>query len=184
MLCFYFFIFTWHIFISNVNIISFFNFLSSERFLQYSKIKYKNSFCFFRRAPWSFFITVIWVLLLLLIQRWWLYFSMSYARLLFFCFLLSGLSFICCCFCTASASDLRECFYPKAFFTLHSFPTFGACTTTTYFSRLLWSNQLNLKITRASGYSLKYISAPTVCLKHTTIHKFKIQKQALFKFEK
>ena len=105
-------------------------------------------------------------------------------QIAFFCFLLSGLSFICCCFCTTSASDLRECFYPKPFFTLHSLPTFGACTTTTYFSRLLWSNQLNLKITRASGYSLKYISAPTVCLKHTTIHKFKIQKQALFKFEK
>ena len=38
------------------------------------------------------------------------------------CFL-SGTPFLCCC--TVSATDLGEFFYSQAFFTFHSFPTFG-----------------------------------------------------------
>ena len=73
--------------------------------------------------------------------------------LLFFCFpasvLIMGphwLPDVCCCCCNASATDLREHFFHQLCFTLNSFPTFGACTTTTcFYQGFPGSQQFNLE---------------------------------------
>ena len=51
----------------------------------------------------------------------------------------------------------RTFFTHRGFFTLHSF---------LLFSRLLWGRQFNLKVSRASCWSLKHSPGPAICLNH------------------
>ena len=65
---------------------------------------------------------------------------------------------------TANATDLRERFSLSGIFYLALLAAF---------SRLSWSWQFNLKVSRASCWSFKYSPGPTICLNHSnpqTIH--------------
>ena len=62
------------------------------------------------------------------------------------------------CWCTASAAGLRELFYSQAFFTLHSFPTFG----TAYFIKALMGDDSS---------SLKVAGAPTEVQNTNSAHQ-------------
>ena len=63
-------------------------------------------------------------------------------------------------------------FYPQAFFTLHSFPTFSVTTTTTCFYRdFPESWQFFLEGCRVAHCNSKYIPDPSVYLDHTVFSK-------------
>ena len=109
----------------------------------------KNSCYFCFRRTLEVFIRVFWALSYLFTQYCWFYLSGHFYRAtytlpwlhspmktstgseryltaIFFFYHVS--CFWRCCCCTTSAADLREFFLPSGLFTLHSFPTFRACT--------------------------------------------------------
>ena len=74
-------------------------------------------------------------------------------------------------------------FHPEPFFTLYSFPTFDACTTSIcFYQDFPGSRQFLLEVCKASHCSSKHRPAPSVCLNHTVFHKYVINQELYLNF--
>ena len=91
----------------------------------------------------------------------WIFFCCLFVRYFVFVFL------YCECYILQ-----RDFFHPQAFFTLHSFPTFGISTTTIcFYQGFSESWQFFLEGCRVFHYGLKYRPVLSVCLYPTVFRK-------------
>ena len=89
------------------------------------------------------------------------------------CFLLNSVTYGTPCHNIVYQVIYHECYrFERSFFTLWWFlPYINSCI-----SSLPWGWHLSLKVSQASYLDSKHSPGPTICLNHTAIYKFNVQK--------